>query len=149
MRAMLLLLLVVGCAEVAERPVATEVSALDPALVYATPDSGNLWLRFEVPKTDNRGTCEYPQSDSAYSSDVLWARVYRERRVYQGTTAFDQAAADSFQVKRGEIVTYWKRVPADTFLVNVSLYKGTVGSCRKYISQVVTPSLPPTPVLLP
>ena len=126
---------------------ALAAQAFDPG--PAVPDSGILWLRFRVPTTDNRGTCEAPQPDSAYASDALWARVFRSRRVYDGSTVYDETAADSFPVRRGETVTWWKRVPCDSFDVNVRLFKGATGGCRKYLlGQVVTPSTPPTPVLL-
>jgi hypothetical protein len=163
-RATLAFLLVLGCApggaggnKTADAIRATSAAATSAASPLAPAfdpgpaqtDSGSLHLQFYVPRTDNRGTCEAPEPDSTYPGDPVWARVFRERRVHLADgTAYDETHADSFWVRRGATEVYWRRVVPDSYLVNVRLYKGTRGSCRVYKGVVVTPSTPPTPVLV-
>lgn len=123
--------------------------AFDPG--PAMPDSGPLALTFRIPNTDNMGTCAAPIPDSTYPGRPIFARIYRERRVYPEVgSVYSEAVADTFPVTRGTTVSYWRRVPCDTFDINVILCNGRKCSCRVYkLGVIVTPSLPPTPEMLP
>lgn len=166
--AFVLLLALAGCTPEAgdnpterQRALAREAQAIeagvawhDSVLAHATafdpgpaqPDSGVLHFMFTVPTYDHCGPCGSGIRDSTYPGDALWCRAFRE---WVDDAGVGHSVADSFPVRRGETVTYWRRVEPDSFLCNFRLYKGTKGGCRVYRSQIVPASNLPAPELLP
>ena len=123
-------------------------SAFDPG--EAVPDSGLLHIEFTVSRYDNAGTCANPIPDST-SLSPIYARVFTERRDYSSGVGVDYARAESLWVQRGSTVVYERRVPCDTFTVNVRSCKPGMlcDRCQKYITLIVKPSLPPKVEVLP
>jgi hypothetical protein len=110
---------------------------------------GVLAFSFRVARTDNAGTCEAPIPDSSQSASPIYARVYREWVTHDTGGPVGHAVAETLWVTRGEVVSFVRRVPADTFLVNVRLIDAGGAGCRTYFTQIATPTMPGGVEILP